>query len=248
MQIDINELTLTDIFKLSQLVKEKFRRLSSLEEVASALMHTFYRSFIAEDGKNVFVLSRFFKSSRYEDLPNDIKKFIQHSEGRENVPEQNEYLTLLGSSGDMEEWNCRKGSKGHQALPLYDPGIIENIPMLSSLLSQIGFKISTTATSDKNTIIDKEEREYGIFCVEEARESNFIPKQAEFIEPFGIKSVFGFGGSYNTGQIYAIIIFCREKITTQKAKLFLSLNPSVKMITLGHEMKGSIFKVENSSA
>jgi hypothetical protein len=100
----------------------------------------------------------------------------------------------LGTSGDLKEWNCRKESKGRQALPLYDPRIVYDIPMLSALLSQIGFNISELANADKSIIIDKEEHEFGIFCVEEAKGSKLIPKQAEFVEPFGIESVFGYGG------------------------------------------------------
>ena len=245
MQIKIKELTLTNIFELSQLIKERCKGLSSLEEIAQELMNTFCQVFITDSGKSAFVLSRFFKSCIYEELPDDIKIYIQHQEGKEEVSAQNRYLTLLGTTGDMEEWKCRKTSKGHQVLPLYDYQAINNIPMLSALLSQIGFDIPEVVKPDKNIIIDKEEHEYGVFCVEEARGSKLIPKQAEFVEPFGIKSVFGFGGLYKAGNIYAIIIFSREKISKETAKLFLSINPAVKLVTLRHEMTGNIFKLED---
>ncbi len=68
--------------------------------------------------------------------------------------------------------------------------------------------------------------------------SKLIPKQAESVEPFGVESVFGFWGSYKTGEIYAVIIFSREKISNETAKLFLSLKPSVKLITLRHGLTG----------
>ncbi len=243
MQIKVKELTLTNIFELSQFIKDKFKELSSLEEIAKELTNTFCQVFITDSGESAFILSRFFKSCIYEELPDDIKKHIQHNEGREKIPAKNRFLTLLGTSGDLKEWNCRKESKGHQALPLYDPRIVNDIPMLSALLSQIGFNISELANADKSIIIDKEEHEFGIFCVEEARGSKLIPKQAELVEPFGIKSVFGFGGHYKTNEIYAIIVFSREKISSEMAKLFLSLNPAVKLITLRHEMTGNIFKL-----
>ena len=246
MQIKIKELTLTDIFELSQFVKERCKELSSLEEIAQEFMNIFCQVFITDSGKSAFVLSRFFKSCIYEELPDDIKIYIQHQEGKEEVPAQNKYLTLLGTSGDLEEWKCRKGSKGHQALPLYDPHIINDLPMLSALLSQIGFNISDVTRPDKNIIIDKEDIGYGAFCVEEARENKLIPKQAEFVGSFGIKSVFGLGGHYKTNEIYAIIVFSRGKISNEMAKLFLSLNPAVKLITLRQEMTGNIFKLEDN--
>tara|TARA_B100002003_G_scaffold83931_1_gene78382 strand:- start:221 stop:973 length:753 start_codon:yes stop_codon:yes gene_type:complete len=247
MQIKINELTITDLFRMSQLVKEKCKGLSSLEEVAQELMNTFCRAFITGSGKSTFVLSRFLKSCTYVDLPEEIKIYIQRQEGKEKIYAKNRYLTLLGTSGDLEEWKCRKDSKGHQALPLYDPLTIYNIPMLSALLNQIGFEISDTSEPGKNIIIDKEEHDFGIFCVEDAGGSKLIPQQAEFVEPFGIKSVIGWGGCYKTGHIYAIIIFSREKISKGVAKLFLSLNPGVKQITLRHEMAGNIFKKSGSN-
>lgn len=242
MQIKVKELTLTNIFELSQFIKDKGKGLTSLEETAQELMNTLCQVFITDSGERAFVLSRFFKSCIYEELPDDIKKCIQHNEGREKIPAQNRFLVLLGTSGDLKEWKCRKESKGHQVLPLYDPHIVNDIPMLSALLSQIGFNISELANADKDIIIDKEEHEFGIFCVEDARGSKFIPKQAEFVEPFGIKSVIGFGGHYKTNEIYAVIVFSREKISSETAKLFLSLDPAVKLITLRQEMKGNIFK------
>lgn len=245
MQIKIKELTLTNIFELSQFIKERCKGLSSLEEIAQELMNTFCQVFITDSGKSAFVLSRFFKSCIYEELPDDIKIYIQHQEGKEEVSAQNRYLTLLGTTGDLEEWKCRKTSKGHQVLSLYDYRTINNIPMLSALINQIGFDISEAVKHDKNIIINKinkEEYDFGVFCVEEARGSKLIPEQAEFVEPFGIKSVIGFGGVYKTGNIYAIIVFSREKISSEKAKMFLSLNPSAKLTTLRHEMTGNIFK------
>ena len=249
MQIKIKELTLANVFELSQILKERCKELSSLEEIAQELMNTFCQVFITDSGKSAFVLSRFFKSCIYEELPDDIKIYIQHQEGKEEVPAQNKYLTLLGTSGDLEEWKCRKESKDHQVLPLYDYKTTNNIPMLSALINQIGFDIFEAVKHDKNIIINKinmEEHDFGIFCVEEARGSKHIPKQAEFVEPFGIKSVIGFGGVYKTDNIYAIIVFSREKISSEKAKMFLSLNPSVKLTTLRHEMTGNIFKMEDN--
>ena len=242
MQIKIKELTLTGIFELSQFIKEKCKGFSTLEETVQELMNTLYQTFITDSGKSAFVLNRFFKSCTYVDLPEDIKIYIQHQEVKEEIHADNRYLTLLGTSGDLKEWKCRKDSKGHQALPLHDPHIVNNIPMLSALLSQIGFCVSEVVKTHENIIINKEEHDFCVFCIEDVRESKLIPKQSEFVEPFGIKSVLGFGGHYKSNHIYTVIIFSREKISKEMAKLFLSLDPAVKMITLRHEMKGNIFK------
>ena len=246
MQIKIRELTLTNIFELSQFIKDKCNGLSSLEETVQELMKIFCQTFITDKGKSAFALSRYFKSCTYEEIPEDIKIYIQHQEDKENIQAQNRYLTLIGTAGEVEEWKYRRDSKEHQALPLYDPRIVDNLPMLSALFAQIGFAIPNTEGANKNIIIDREDHDFGIFCVEDATGSTLIPKQAEFVEPFGIKSVIGFGGHYMTDHIYAIIIFSKVEISKERAKLFLSLNPAVKSITLRHAVTGNIFKSENS--
>jgi hypothetical protein len=246
MKIKIGEITLTNIFELSQFIKDNCKGFSSLEETAQELINIFYQTFITDSGNSTFALSRFFKSCTYDELPEDLKIYIQYQEGKEKIPPQNKYLTLLGTSGELNEWKCRRDSKGHQALPLYDSFIVDELPMLSALFSQIGFTIVDTGKTDKEIILNKEDHDFGIFCVEKAGGSTLIPKQTEFVEPFGIKSVLGFGGYYKTDHIYAVIIFSKVEISKETAKLFLSLNPAIKSITLRHEMTGKIFKSENN--
>ncbi|MBU1147141.1 MAG: hypothetical protein KKD11_02215 [Candidatus Omnitrophica bacterium] len=242
MQLEINKLTLTDIFALSSFIKERVEDLSTLEEVAQEIMKGLSGIFVTSEGKSEFVLSRFFKSCTYEKLPKAVQEYIQRTEGKKEIPPQNKYLTLLGTWGDLKDWQDRARSNGHQALPLYDPQTIREIPMLSATLNQIGFDIDEIVKPDKSIIIDKQDKEYGVFSVEEAKGSKFIPRQQDFVEPFGVKSVFGFGSMYKTKSLYGIIIFSRVKISAQKARLFLSLNPVIKLVTLKHELTGNLFK------
>lgn len=47
---------------------------------------------------------------------------------------------------------------------------------------------------------------YGVFHVAEARESAYVPAQADFVVPYGIRSVVGFGGPLATGDLFAVIL------------------------------------------
>jgi signal transduction histidine kinase len=128
--------------------------------------------------------------------------------------------------------------------------------MLSAVFNQIGYNLPTETEPDKSIIIDNQDKEYGVFYVKDATENKLVPKQVEFVEPYGIKSVIGFGGRYGSNNIYAIILFFRVNISKQTAELFPSLNPAIKFLTLRHEMIGSIFnsnelidsKIERPSA
>lgn len=52
-------------------------------------------------------------------------------------------LILLDTAGDRPEWNFRRGSESHQAVPLIDKDFVRGIPMISQLIQQFGLDICT---------------------------------------------------------------------------------------------------------
>ncbi len=244
MRINIKKLTLTKVFELSQFIKEKCKGMLTLEDTAQELVKILCNSLVTDSGQSAIVLNRFFKSCSYSDLPDDIKGYIKQKEGRNEISPEDKYLTLLGTWGDLEEWKQRDKSKNYKAFSLNDKEVLYKFPMLSAVFSQIGFKTPTEMEADKSIIVDKQDIDYGVFYVEYSQDSKFIPKQSEFVEPFGVVSTFGFGGNYANSNLYAVIVFCREHIGKNIVKLFLSLNPTIKLLTLRHEMTGRIFNTD----
>ncbi len=248
MQININELTLAKVCELSQFIKEKCKGTLTLEETAQELMKTLYQTFITDSGNGAIVLTRFFKSCSYCDLPDDIREDIKQKEGRTIIPPQGKYLTLMGTWGDLEEWRQREQSENHKAFSLSDSDVLYKFPMLSTVFSQIGFNIPTATEPDKSIIVDKQDTDYGLFYVEDAKDDKLVPKQAEFVVPFGVKSAIGFGGQYVSTDVYAIIIFFRENVSLRIAKLFLSLDPAIKLLTLHHDITKKSFQIDSSKS
>jgi diguanylate cyclase (GGDEF)-like protein len=244
MQINFNQLSIDKIFMLSKHIKEKCKNLSSFEEVAQELVRVLYSSFVAEGGRSPFVLARFFKSCSYGELPDDIRNYIHNKESKGNLISDNKYLTLLGSFGELDNWKNRNLSENYKAFPIHDEHMLDKFPMLSAVFDQIGLNLSLLRQTDKSILIKDYHRQYGVFCVENTEGSNLIPKQAEFVRPYSVKSVFGFGGIYSTSNVYAVLVFSRERISREDAQLFLSLNPAIKQITLSHEITGDIFKTD----
>ena len=241
MQIKINELTLARVFDLSQFIKENCKDKSNLEQVAQEMMKTLCQTIVTDSDNSAIVLGRLFKSCSYSDLTEDIQNYIQQKEDLNAITPESKYLTLLGTWGELEEWRVIKISRNYKAFSLNDKDVLYKFPMLSAVFNQIGYDIPTETDPDKSIIIDDQDKEYGVFYVKDATGNKLVPKQAEFVEPYGIKSVIGFGGRYGNNNIYSIILFFRECISRQTTELFPSLNPAIKLLTLRHEMTGNIF-------
>ena len=66
------------------------------------------------------------------------------------------------------------------------------------------------------------------FYVPEAVGSPYIPFQDDFVIPYGIKSVLGFGGVLSSGELFVVIMFSKASIPSQTADGFKNLAPNVK--------------------
>ncbi len=74
-----------------------------------------------------------------------------------------------------------------------------------------------------------------MFYVPEAEDSPYIPAQQDFIIPYEIKSVLGFGGILPSGNVFTIIAFSKTTISHDTANLFNTLALNVKMLIMPFE-------------
>ena len=80
-------------------------------------------------------------------------------------------------------------------------------------------------------------RRSGLLAPQYAQTSN---RGAEFVVPFGIKSVLGFGGVLPPGDLFAVIMFSRVPVPRETADLFRNLALSVKLAILPFS-RGPVF-------
>ena len=73
---------------------------------------------------------------------------------------------------------------------------------------------------------------YNVFLIPEAYVSRHVPDQKDFVIPFNVQSVIGFGGILPSGNLFAIIMFSKVKVSRQTADMFRSLALSVKIAIL----------------
>jgi len=137
-------------------------------------------------------------------------------------------LTLLASVGDLPEWNDRKTSRGHRAIPLPSADVVDSAPMIAQLIHQFGLDVNTLLKPSPELLIHLEQRTYNIFFVPEAAGSPCVPAQ-DFVAQHGIKSVLGFGGMLPMGDLFAVIMFTKVAIPTETVSMFKTLALGVKV-------------------
>ena len=205
-------------------VRKIVRGATSLEAAAGLVVRYLYDNCIdPESGSRSCVLVRFYKTHPYGDLEPDLQRFADHLLGH-LVPEgEMRCLTLLATAGDEPEWNSRRASESHQAIPLPSADIVRRAPMIARLIEDLGLDIEAIVQGTTTAGRPGDVRTYDVFHVEEARGSPFIPAQQDFVVRRGIASVVGFGGLLRSGELYAVILFSRAPIPVASAARFRAI-------------------------
>ncbi len=205
----------------------------SMEEVASRIVRYLYDNLTGEvPGERACALVRFFKTHPYADLDDELRGVADSWLERTAPSGAMRCLTLLATSGERPEWNSRRRSVGHRAIPLPSKRAIARIPMISQLIKQLGLEGSALMNPDRALMMDAEQRTYNVFYVPEARGSPYIPAQADFVVPVGIRSVLGFGGLLPRGDLFAVILFSKISIPRETTDLFKPLALGAKVAVL----------------
>ncbi len=208
----------------------------SMEETANRIVKYLHENFTdGSEGKSAFALARFFKTHPSAELEPTLQDFASKLVKAPTISPSTLCLTLLATAGDKPEWNDRRQSNGHQAIPLLSEQMVASVPMISNLIRQFGVQVSTVLKPDPKLIMDLTQKTFNVFHVPEAPGSPFIPSQNEFVIPCGIKSVLGFGGMLPSGNLFAVILFSKAPISSEMAELFKPLALSVKMAVLPYE-------------
>jgi hypothetical protein len=235
---DIDSFTLKDMVESSAALRSIGGGASSMEEVADRIVHYLYDQFVdPQTGERNLVLVRFFKTHPYAALDEELRLFANGMLGAPPESPDMKCLTLLASAGVLPEWHSRKYSVGHKALPLPSEHFIGQFPMVRQLVQQLGLEIDTLLKPDPEIMVDLAQTTYNVFCVPQALGSQYVPAQEEFVIPYGIRSVLGFGGILASGDLFAIIIFSNRELSREKADLFKTLALSVKLAVLRFDGK-----------
>ncbi|MEO0984342.1 MAG: hypothetical protein AAFY20_02215 [Cyanobacteria bacterium J06639_14] len=238
---NLSDLTLSEMTECGATLRKLGVGSTSMEEVANKIVDYFHAQFLDPDtGQSTLALVRYFKTHSYGNLPVELQQVADQSLGDFPVHPELKCLTLLATAGDRPEWNSRASSQGHQAIPLLSEQMVAQAPMISQLIKQLGLNIRDVLAPDADLLVDLHERTYNVFHVPEALGSPYIPAQDEFVHPYGIRSVLGFGGILPSGNLMAIILFSKSPVRRETAELFRPLSLNAKMTVLSFD-PGNIF-------
>jgi hypothetical protein len=185
-----------------------------------------------KSGRRACALVRFYKTHALGELPDDLQEFARGLQLGNDLGPTTPCLTLLASAGEQPEWNDRSASRGHRAIPLPSPQVLQQLPMVAQLVKQLGVDVAAVVQPDAQLIVDLHQRTFNVFYVPEALGSPHIPAQQDFVVPHQIRSVVGFGGVLPGGELYACILFSHCFIPATTADLFKPLALSAKLAVM----------------
>jgi len=203
----------------------------SIDEAATAIVGYFYSEAADPLTKEPqCALIRFYKTSAFADLNPSLQDYARSRVSGSELDPSTKVMRLVATVGAEPEWCDPMRSRDHRAIPLPSVAIVEQAPMIAGLIRAIGLEIADVVTPPIELMQDKHGKTYNIFHVENALGSPFIPAQEEFVKPYGIKSVIGFGGVLPGGDFFAVVMFSRVRVTAEPASRFRSIALDVKAI------------------
>lgn len=234
--------TLGDMTRLAAHLRSMGESAISIEEVALRAVESIRAYFVdPKTGRFECPLVRFFKTERFDTLDSDLQAFaVRMLRDGHGVRPDMKCLRLVATVGERPEWNHPSLSVAHRAIPLASRQLIEGAPMIARLMDQLGVRVEALLAREPE-LVDPPRSAFNVFFVPEANGSECIPDQARFVEPFGIASVLGFGGTLPDGEIFVVILFSNAPITREVASLFrtLSLNLEVAVLEVGSADRAS---------
>lgn len=233
---NFSNFTTADAVKCGREIRLLGLNAHTMEEAANEIVHFFYDNFVEEqDESKSCALVRLFKTHDYATLGDELKVFAQKMLDKDEHVQNCKCFTLLATCGVNPEWESRINSQGHQAIPLPSIQVVEKIPMMRNMVKQMGLDIHSVVDPDPEIIMDLSHRTFNVFHVPNTEGSPYVPAQENFVKPYGIKSVIGFGGVLPSGNVFVVIIFSRAPITKEIANRFATLALNVKLVMLPFE-------------
>jgi hypothetical protein len=225
---------------------EHLSEVSTFEQAAQRTTQVIYASF-----RSSLVLVRTFLTVPFGQLPRDTQHTVREAARIHQVADlvrpDTMVLALAGTAGSQPAWNDRKKSRRHQGIPLVSSHFVQSIPMTSRLLHQMGLGVGWIDTTDV-TLFDQNMASR-LFYVPDAATTvdgllrKVIPDQ-DFVRTYGVKTVFGVGGSYVMQQsaLLVMVVFCAEPVPKSVAELFSTLTTQLVAKTYSVVRDGALFR------
>ena len=165
----------------------------------------------------------------------------------DQVNDDTSVVCLLGTRGKHASWNDRHASAPHLAIPLTNVSFIQTIPMVSSLMSDMGTGLEWVEKQESRILVKSFGRMARVLYVEDAATArssdgfNIVPDQ-DFVAVNGIKTVLGLGGAYLNRSIVTALLFTNEIIPRRAIEKFMPLINTFKVATMKLVAENRVFE------
>jgi hypothetical protein len=243
--VRFDEVTSSTIDGLEARMDEELSPLESLEAAAQRLCDILYTTF-----EESTVLVRVFATVPFAALPSTNRGFVEQLVGagaRKVLTPKTPVLSLLGTRGGVPRWNSRHLSEGHVGIPLASADFVDAIPMIASLVKQLGLAIDRAQDVETAIVTQSLGKIAGVFYVDDAAtavdsKGRRIIAARDFVQEHGVRTVFGFGGAYGlTGTLVVAVVFTRESVARGQAERFMRLANQLKASTMKPVTRRHIF-------
>jgi signal transduction histidine kinase len=227
--MSLTTLSLVDVARCIARVRSLAGRSSNIESFAQHLMQCFQEMLRPSTGGDPeMVLSRCFVAQPFSEVSSEVKTWLQLDQRRTTQPSAGLCLSLMGSAGVVEGWNDPSRSSRYRAIPIEADRFSTRYPMFAEIFRQVGIPIDNPRLGEGMTI-GSAGTGCNVFHVPVALGSPYVPAQHDFVRPFGVRSVVGFGGWYGQGRYFIVILFSRVGIPPRSVELLRLLALSVRV-------------------
>jgi len=234
---------LRDLFGRIESKAQPGTTLQASSQACAEVIYDFFRDSL--------VLFRIYATTPYARLPLDIQRFVRRITDAQGVTSKLQpesiILSLLGTAGVQPDWNDRLKSRGHLGIPLVDASFVENLPMVSALMKDMGLGLDWLDRRDSSFVVKEVGRLARVFFVPDARttvdaQGRKVIPASDFVAAHSVRTVFGLGGGYINGVFLAMLFFTRELIERPKVEAFLPVINSFKLGTMNTVLATKIFE------
>lgn len=204
----------------------------TMEEAAQRVVRLLRAQLLDERAHPACALIRVYKTHPFAELDDALQEFARSIDPAVDDVEGVRCLVLLGSAGEEEAWNSRHASRGHKAIPLTSESAVAAAPMIAQLIAQLGLDVASVLHPEAGFLLDVRDTAQNVFYVPSAPGSPYIPAQEDFVIPYGVESVIGFGGVVASGDLITAILFSKVKISPAVADLFKVVGLNFKLALL----------------
>ena len=218
----LDTLDLAALTRLGAAIRRDASGAPSTEAAGRATVRILHDELVDRYGEPAIVLARTYVTAARRELPADVDGWL--SKGHGQVAPGTTCFTLLATIGQQPEWCDRRNSMDHRAIPLPSPEAVSRLPMVARLFAELGLPARHVTAGGTGPVSSN--RSLDVFHVREAAGSTHIPDQHRFVEPHGVRSVIGYGGTLPGQRLFCVILFTRVPIPRQRAELFRYLSES----------------------